>query len=95
MALDQKTVKHIAWLARIKVEDAEVETMSHELTRIIDWVEQLAEVDTEDVAPMTSAVALELRRRADRVTEGGDSEPIVGNAPDQAQSFFAVPKVLE
>ena len=95
MALDRKTVKHIAWLARIKVEDAEVETMSHELTRIIDWVEQLAEVDTEDVAPMTSAVALELRRRADLVTEGGDPEPIVGNAPDPAQGFFAVPKVLE
>ncbi len=95
MALDRKTVKHIAWLARISLEDAEVETMSHELTRIIDWVEQLAEVDTEGVAPMTSAVALELRRRADRVTEGGDPEPIVGNAPDPAQGFFAVPKVLE
>ncbi len=95
MALDQKTVKQIAWLARIRVEDAEVERMSHELTRIIDWVEQLAEVDTEDVAPMTSAVALELRRRADLVTEGGDPEPILGNAPDQAQGFFAVPKVLE
>ena len=95
MALDRKTVRHIAWLARIRVEDAEVETMSHELTRIIAWVEQLAEVDTEDVAPMTSAVALELRRRADLVTEGGDAEPIVGNAPDQAHAFFAVPKVLE
>ncbi len=95
MALDQKTVKRIAWLARIRLEDAEVESMSHELTRIIDWVEQLAEVDTEDVAPMTSVVALELRRRADLVTEGGDLEPIVGNAPDQAQGFFAVPKVLE
>ncbi len=95
MALDQKTVKHIAWLARIRVEDAEVETMSHELTRIIDWVEQLAEVDTEDVAPMTSAVALELRRRPDRVTDGGDAEPIVGNAPAPATGFFIVPKVLE
>lgn len=95
MALDQKTVKHIAWLARIRVGAAELETMSHELSRIMGWVEQLAEVDTEEVAPMTSSVELELRRRPDVVTEGGDPERIVGNAPERAQAFFTVPKVLE
>jgi len=95
MALDRKTVKHIAWLARIRVGEAELDTMSHELTRIIGWVEQLAEVDTEDVAAMTSAVELELRRRPDVVTEGGDPEPIVGNAPERSSAFFTVPKVLE
>ncbi len=95
MALDQKTVKQIALLARIRVEDAELESMSQELTRIIDWVEQLREVDTEAVEPMTSAVELELRRRPDRITDGGDAERIVGNAPAPANGFFTVPKVLE
>ncbi|MFQ5953495.1 MAG: Asp-tRNA(Asn)/Glu-tRNA(Gln) amidotransferase subunit GatC [Kiloniellales bacterium] len=95
MALDKETVRHIAWLARIKVGEAQLETMSHELTRIIDWVEQLNEVDTEGVAPMTAAVEMQARLRTDRVTDGGYAERIVENAPEPTHGFFAVPKVVE
>jgi aspartyl-tRNA(Asn)/glutamyl-tRNA(Gln) amidotransferase subunit C len=95
MALDRDTVKHIAWLARIKLSDAELERTGDQLSRIIEWVEQLAEVDTEGVEPMTSVVEMELRRRPDRVTDGGHPDQIVGNAPREAHGFFAVPKVVE
>jgi aspartyl-tRNA(Asn)/glutamyl-tRNA(Gln) amidotransferase subunit C len=95
MALDRDTVKHIAGLARIKLSDEELELTGHQLSRIIEWVEQLDEVDTEGVEPMTSVVEMELRLRADQVTDGGHPDKIVGNAPEEAHGFFAVPKVVE
>ena len=95
MALDEEAVRHIAWLARIKLGEAELETMSHELSRILDWVEQLNEVDTEGVPPMTAAVEMQARLRPDRVTDGGYADKITGNAPRPGDGFFAVPKVVE
>ena len=71
MSLDKATVAKIAHLARIHVPEQELESLAGDLSKIIDWVEQLAEVDTDDVAPMTSAVDLVLRWRADAVNDGG------------------------
>jgi aspartyl-tRNA(Asn)/glutamyl-tRNA(Gln) amidotransferase subunit C len=95
MALDQKTVAQIARLARIRVADAELAALADELSRILDWVAQLAEVDTDGVAPMTGVAGMPLPLREDAVTDGDCRDAILGNAPETARGFFAVPKVVE
>jgi aspartyl-tRNA(Asn)/glutamyl-tRNA(Gln) amidotransferase subunit C len=95
MALDTEAVAHIARLARIRLSEAELEPLAAELSGILTWVEQLAEVDTSGVAPMTSVAAVRLPMRDDKVTDGNCRDAILGNAPQQARGFFAVPKVIE
>ena len=95
MSVDAATVRKVAKLARIAVEDHEVEPLAKELSGILDWVEQLQEVDVEGVEPMTSAVPMRLKRRTDVVTDGGRRGDILANAPDAREGFFAVPKVVE
>jgi aspartyl-tRNA(Asn)/glutamyl-tRNA(Gln) amidotransferase subunit C len=95
MTLDKAAVAHIATLARIRLAEAELEPLAGELSHILDWVEQLNEVDTSDVAPMTSAAAATLPMRDDAVTDGGCRDAILGNAPRAARGFFTVPKVVE
>jgi len=95
MSVDQATVRHIARLARIKVSDAEAETLQGELNSILEWVEQLGEVDTDGVAPMTSVVEAEMKKREDAVTDGDMPDDIVRNAPEREDHFFVVPKVVE
>lgn len=95
MALDKEAVAHIAALARIRLEAAELEPLATELSHILHWVEQLDEVDTSDVAPMSSAAAIRLPMREDEVTDGDCAEAILGNAPRTEKGFFAVPKVVE
>ncbi len=95
MPIDKATVAAIARLARIDVPEAERGRLAGELSNILTWVEQLAEVDTAGVAPMTSVVEMALPRRADVVTEGGDADDILANAPRSDGGFFVVPKVVE
>ena len=95
MPLDKAAVAHIASLARIRLSEAGLEPLVGELSQILTWVEQLNEVDTSGVAPMTSAAAAGLPMRDDRVTDGDRREDILGNAPRAARGFFAVPKVVE
>lgn len=100
MALDKAAVLEIAALARIRLNEAELEPLAVELSHILRWVEQLGEVDTSDVAPMTSVAAAGLPMREDTVTGGDCREAILGNAPQSpangpAKGFFAVPKVVE
>jgi aspartyl-tRNA(Asn)/glutamyl-tRNA(Gln) amidotransferase subunit C len=95
MTLDKAAVAHIATLARIRLAEAELEPLAGELSHILDWVEQLNEVDTSDVAPMTSAAAATLPMRDDEVIDGGCREAILDNAPRAARGFFTVPKVVE
>jgi aspartyl-tRNA(Asn)/glutamyl-tRNA(Gln) amidotransferase subunit C len=95
MALDKKAVAHIAALARIRVDEAELESLTGELSGIVGWFEQLREVDTEGVAPMTSVAANGLPMREDAVTDGDCRDAILSNAPHTASSFFTVPKVIE
>lgn len=95
MALDKAGVAHIASLARIRLEEAELAPLAAELSHIISWVEQLAEVDIENIAPMTSVAAMRLPMREDSVTDGGCRDAVLGNAPQTARGFFAVPKVVE
>lgn len=95
MSLDKATVTHIARLARIRVPDDELDALSGELSSILTWIEQLAEVDTTEVPPMTSVVEVSLPRRRDEVTDGGYQADILANAPECREGFFVVPKVVE
>ncbi len=95
MSVNKDTVRKIAHLARIAEPEERLEPLARELSTIIDWVEQLDEVETEDVPPMTSTVAIKLPLRDDVVTDGGYPEDIVANAPGSQDQFFTVPKVLE
>jgi len=95
MAIDADTVRKVARLARIRVEDAQLEPMARELTGIMAWIEQLAEVDTDGVEPMTSCVAVKLPLREDVVTDGHKRQAILANAPQADRGFFVVPKVVE
>ena len=95
MSLDEATVARIARLARIAVPDDELAPLAGELSHILEWIEQLNEVDTEGVAPMTSGVAMKLAWREDRVTDGGRPEDILANAPERQDGYFVVPKVVE
>lgn len=95
MSVDKDTVRRIARLARIALEEERVEPMVNELNGIFAWVEQLGEVNVEGVQPMTSAVDHKLKMREDKVTAGGDARAITANAPISEDNFFVVPKVVE
>ena len=95
MSLDAATVRRIARLARIRVDDEEAARLQGELGAILGWVEQLAEVDVEGVEPLTGAAQMALRLRGDQITDGGDAERVLGNAPERLGEFYAVPKVVE
>ena len=95
MPLNKAEVAHIAALARIRLDDSELEPLAAELSQILSWVEQLGETDTDGVAPMTSVAAMRLPMREDAVTDGDCRYAILGNAPQSTRGFFAVPKVVE
>jgi aspartyl-tRNA(Asn)/glutamyl-tRNA(Gln) amidotransferase subunit C len=95
MSLDPATIRRIATLARIRVEDAEVPTLQAELNGILGWIEQLNEVNVEGVEPLTGAAQMALKMREDTVTDGGYPDAVLANAPERAGDFFAVPKVVE
>ena len=95
MQVDEATVRRIARLARIKITDEEASALKGELSGILDWVEQLDEVDTSAVEPMTRVVAQDLHKREDEITDGGIASTVVANAPMSEDGFFVVPKVVE
>lgn len=95
MSLDQKTVKKVANLARLKITDEDADRYGPQLSGIINFVEQLAEVDTDNVEPLASVVDITLRLREDEVTDGGYQKEILANAPETLEGFFVVPKVVE
>ncbi len=95
MALDKDTVQRIARLARIKVPETDLESLAGELDNILGWIEQLNEVDTDGVAPMTSVVEMDMAQREDAVTDGDIQGKVLGNAPDADRGYFTVPKVVE
>jgi aspartyl-tRNA(Asn)/glutamyl-tRNA(Gln) amidotransferase subunit C len=95
MAIDAATVRKVARLARIAEPEGTLESLARELSGIIDWIEQLNEVDTDGVEPMTTALHTPLPMREDAVTDGGYPERVLANAPKTAGGFFVVPKVVE
>jgi len=95
MSVDRDTVAKIAKLARIRIEAEQMEPLAAELSNILGWIEQLNELDTEGVAPMTSVVEIEAPLREDEVNDGDCRDQVLANAPDVAEGFFLVPKVVE
>ena len=95
MSVNVEQVRHIAKLARIAMSDAEVEAMVPELNNILGWVEQLGEVDTEGVEPLTAVIEQKLRLRDDVIDDGNIRDDVLANAPEAQHGFFAVPKVIE
>lgn len=96
MSVDKSTVVRIAQLARIKVPEQELEALAGELSSILGWVEQLDEVDTDGVQPMSStAQGMTQRQRDDIVTDGGKADDVLANAPAEQAGYFVVPKVIE
>jgi len=95
MSLDKDTVKRIAYLARMRVDDDKLEPLAGELSAIMGWIEQLQELDTDGVEPMSSVVDIDLPRRKDVVTDGNCRAAVLRNAPDAEDGFFTVPKVIE
>ncbi len=95
MTIDKNTVARIASLARIRLTEDEQNAMTKEFQAILGWIDQLQEVNTDDVPPLTSVVEITLPLREDKVTDGGYPEDVLANAPKQAAGFFVVPKVIE
>jgi aspartyl-tRNA(Asn)/glutamyl-tRNA(Gln) amidotransferase subunit C len=95
MSVTNDQVRHIAGLARIAMSDEELERLVPELNNILDWVEQLAEVNTEGVEPLTAVIDQKLRLRDDVVNDGNIRDDVLANAPEAQHGFFAVPKVIE
>jgi aspartyl-tRNA(Asn)/glutamyl-tRNA(Gln) amidotransferase subunit C len=95
MAIDAATVRKVARLARIAQPEETLEPLAKELSGILNWIEQLNEVDVDGVEPMTTSVATTLPMREDVVTDGGDPAKVLGNAPRTERGFFVVPKVVE
>ncbi len=95
MALDRETVARIARLARIAVPEEELDGLTGELARILEWIDQLQEVDTEEVEPMRRVMDITPHLRADEVTDGDCREAILKNAPKRFDGYFVVPKVVE
>ncbi len=95
MPLDKAAVARIATLARIEVPESDLDRLAQELSGILGWIEQLGEVDTDGVEPLTAVIDLALRLREDRVTDGGIRDEVLANAPEAQHGFFAVPKVIE
>jgi aspartyl-tRNA(Asn)/glutamyl-tRNA(Gln) amidotransferase subunit C len=95
MSADADTVRRIAQLARIALADDEVEHLREELNAILAFVEQLSAVNVDGIEPMTSVIPMQMKKRADVVTDGGIADEILKNAPAAEDHFFAVPKVVE
>jgi aspartyl-tRNA(Asn)/glutamyl-tRNA(Gln) amidotransferase subunit C len=95
MSVDIATVKRVARLARIAVDEADAQRMTGELNAILGFVAQLDEVDVSGVEPMTSVTPMAMKKRSDVVTDGGKAGDIVANAPTTEEGFFLVPKVVE
>ena len=95
MSVNADTVRHVAKLARIAMSNAEIDALVPELNQILGWVDQLAEVDTDGVEPLTAVIEQKLRLRDDVVTDGDVRDKVLANAPDAQHGFFAVPKVIE
>ena len=95
MSVDADTVRRVAGLARIRIEDNDIDALAGELNQILHFVEQLNEIDVDGVEPMTSVIPMAIKTRTDEVSAGGIAEDVTGNAPQTEDNYFLVPKVVE
>lgn len=95
MSIDKETVRKVAGLARLKLNEEELERFTPQVAGIVKWVEMLGEVNTDNVAPLANVVNTDLTLRPDAITDGGYQKEILANAPESMEGFFVVPKVVE
>ncbi|MCQ2734726.1 MAG: Asp-tRNA(Asn)/Glu-tRNA(Gln) amidotransferase subunit GatC [Alphaproteobacteria bacterium] len=95
MAIDNETVKKVAFLARLKIEDEKIEATKEEFNKILAWIEELNEINTDNVEPLISVNDISLRLREDEVSDGHQPQAVLENAPAAEYGYFAVPKVVE
>ena len=95
MSIDAQTVQKIAILSHLKIDDDKIKSTEEEFNKILQWVDQLKEVDTDNVEPLVSVNDSYLEMRKDEVTEGNQAEAVLANAPMKEYGYFAVPKVVE
>ena len=95
MAIDLKTVKHISKLARISVNDEKAKKLEKDLNSIFKWIEQLNELNTDKVEPLTSIAETRLRLREDKILSENIRDEILNNSPKDNKDYFVVPKVVE
>ena len=95
MSMDKETIQKVARLANIEVTDAQIEAMGPQLSGILEWVEQLSEVGTDNVEPLANVANIELPLRKDEINDGDCADKVLANAPEETQGFFVVPKIVE
>ena len=95
MSIDKNTVRKVASLARLEMTEAQLEAMTPKLAGIMQWIEQLQAVNTDGIEPLANVANIELKLRADAVTDGDCVDKVLANAPEKVGGFFAVPKVVE
>ena len=95
MSIDKNTVKHISKLARISLDEKKIDSLSRDLTSIMEFIEKLNELNTEKIVPLTSIINASLKSRVDEVKDGKIRDQILKNSPEKNEEFFVVPKVVE
>ena len=95
MKIDKNTTLKIAKLSRIKIKDDEIDELSNQLSSIVSWVEQLNEVNTDNIEPLSNVSMTKLPLRKDIENVKDNSKEVLSNAPDKLENYFAVPKVVE
>lgn len=95
MAIDKETVKRVAFLSRLKIDEDKIEATEQEFNKILNWIEQLNEVNTDNVEPLVSVNDSNITCREDKITDGNQSAAILANAPIAEHGYFVVPKVVE
>ena len=95
MSIDKDTVKHIAKLARISLDEKKINNLSKDLSSIMKFIEKLNELNTDKISPLTSIINASLRTRKDEIKDGKIRDQILKNSPDKNEEFFVVPKVVE
>tara|TARA_Y100000746_G_C15171803_1_gene313477 strand:+ start:122 stop:409 length:288 start_codon:yes stop_codon:yes gene_type:complete len=95
MSIDKNTVKHISKLARISLDEKNVDSLSKDLTSIMKFIESLNKINTDKTAPLTSIINASLKSRKDEVKDGKIRDQILKNSPEKNDEFFVVPKVIE
>ena len=95
MSIDKDTVKHIAKLARISLDEKKINSLSKDLSSIMKFIEKLNELNTDKTNPLTSIINASLKTREDKVKVGEIRDQILKNSPDNNEEFFVVPKVIE
>ena len=95
MSIDKDTVKHISKLARISLDDEEIDSLSKDLSSIIKFIEKLNELKTDKTKPLTSIINASLKPRKDEIKDGKIRDQILKNSPEKNEEFFVVPKVID